>query len=305
MPIKRQRIRRKARTRPSRAHQPSSRTTVHTTTHVPFKAAPRPLKRAPQNQGRRARHPTACNVLLLAICRRRRRHRPNHRPIVEQGVHLGCHKQAQTMGIRRKKHRPRDAAKTRLNAITNHSTSVPVHFACTQPPQRRRRYRPGLLQRVLPPAVVLAPAVSLHCDARAQTPHAQHVNQTTAHPTQSTYPSVSHASTVQPRHCPHHHPRLLESGAPFTFTRIPEPGARRTPHDGVQRGAARNAPPSRSPAALAPTYCLTGSSLGEGKKGPDVQNTENRTEDNDGCERAIRLPRYGRRVSALFVLRFE
>ena len=43
--------RRKARTRPCRARQPSSLTAVHTTAHAASKskAAPRPLKSAPEN----------------------------------------------------------------------------------------------------------------------------------------------------------------------------------------------------------------------------------------------------------------
>jgi len=199
-------------------------------------------------------------MLVHAIRRRRRRHRPNPRPIVGRGVHRAGQKQAQTIGIQRKKHRPRDAVKKRANAITNHSTSVPVHFACTHQPQRRRRHRPGFLRRAMPPAVVRAPAVSPHGDARAQRPHTQQVNRTTEHPTQSTYPSVSHASTVQPHRCPHHHPRPLQSGAPSTQTRPPQPGAGRTPPDGVQRVAARNPPPSSSPRPQSPTYCWTGSS---------------------------------------------
>jgi len=280
--IKRQRTQRKASTRPSRTSQPFIITALHSTTHAPCQAAPRLLKHAPQSQGPGARHPTACNVLLHAIRRRRRRHRPNHRPIVGRRVHRGGQKQAQTMGIQREKHRPRDAVKMRANTITNHSTSVPVHSECTHQPQRRRRHRPGFLRRAMPPAVVRAPAVSLHSYALAQRPHTQQVNQTTAHPTQSTYPSVSQESTVYPHRCPLHHPRPLQNGAPSTHTRPPEPGAGRTPPEGMQCVAARNPPPSPSPPPRSPTYCWAKSSPGGSKTGTDHGNTKRKAQ-TKGC----------------------
>ena len=211
-------------------------------------------------------------MFVHAIRRRRRRHRPNPRPIVGRGVHRGGQKQAQTIGIQRKKYRPRDAVKKQANTITKHSTSVPFHFACTHQPQRRRRHRSGFLRRAMPHAIVRAPAVSLHGDASTQRPHTQQVNQATAHPTQSTYPSVAHASAVQPHRCPYHPPRPLQGGAPATQTRPPEPGAARTAPDGVQCFAARNPPPSPSPPHESPTYCSAGSSPGGSKQSQTIGN---------------------------------
>jgi len=168
-------------------------------------------------------------VFVHAIRRRRRRHRPNPRPIVGRGVHRGGQKQAQTIGIQRKKYRPRDAVKKQANTITKHSTSVPFHFACTHQPQRRRRHRSGFLRRAMPPAVVRAPAVSLRGDARTQRPHTQQVNQATAHPTQSTYPSVSPTSTVQAHHCPQH-PHTPSKAAPRALKRALQTQERRARH---------------------------------------------------------------------------
>jgi len=77
-------------------------------------------------------------------------------------------------------------------------------------------------------------------------------------------------------------PRPLQSGAPATQSSPPEPGAARTPPDGVQRVAARNPPPSPSPPHQSPSYCWTGSSLGGSKTRTDNRNTKEKAQTN-GC----------------------
>ena len=100
---------------------------------------------------------------------------------------------------------------------------------------------------------------------------------------QRIHPTTAHfTSTVHPHRCPHHYPRPLQNGAPSTHTRPPEPGAGRTPPEGVQRVAARNSPPSPSPPRQSPPYCWAKSSPGGSKTGTDHGNTKRKAK-TKGC----------------------